>query len=202
MTTYFILMLLLSIYTNSSADSFAEPIIDSDMTFEQAIDGTKAPKKVIDELILLNVRYYSTDGKLHQGQLVIHKDVKEDVTAIFNLIESTKLTVEKVIPIVKYRWSDDASMLDNNTSAFCYRNIAGTNRLSNHSFGKAVDINPFFNPVVYPDGRVSPKGAVYDTTRAGTLTESNIIVKEFLNRGWRWGRKFSKYADNHHFDKP
>lgn len=185
---------------------FNEPIddiiIDSNLTFEEAIKGTKAPKEIIDNLILINVRYYSTDGRLHQGQLVIHKDVKEDVEAIFELILKEKFPIEKAIPIVKYNWSDDASMLDNNTSAFCYRNIAGTNRLSNHSYGKAIDINPFFNPVVYPDGKISPKGAKYDTTRAGTLTDSNPIVQEFIKRGWRWGRYFSKYEDNHHFDKP
>lgn len=185
---------------------FNEPIddiiIDSNLTFEEAIKGTKAPKEIIDNLILINVRYYSTDCRLHQGQLVIHKDVKEDVEAIFELILKEKFPIEKAIPIVKYNWSDDASMLDNNTSAFCYRNIAGTNRLSNHSYGKAIDINPFFNPVVYPDGKISPKGAKYDTTQAGTLTDSNPIVQEFIKRGWRWGRYFSKYEDNHHFDKP
>jgi hypothetical protein len=93
-------------------------------------------------------------------------------------------------------------MEDNNTSAFCYRFIANTTRLSKHSFGKAIDINPFFNPVVYPDGNVSPNKAKYDIKVPGTFTEESPIVKEFIKKGWRWGRTFSKYADNHHFDKP
>jgi len=176
-------------------------IIDSNMTFEDAIKGTKAPDSVINTLCLLDVRYFSTDGKLHLGQLVISKEVKDDINEIFELIRETRFPIKHAIPIVRYNWSDDESMKDNNTSAFCYRFIAGTTRLSNHSYGRAVDINPFFNPVVYPDGKISPKGAEYNPENAGTLNENSPIVKKFLEKGWRWGRKFTKYADNHHFDK-
>ncbi len=179
----------------------SDVIIDSDLTFKEAIKGTKAPLDVINSLVLLNVVYYSTDNKLHQGQLVIHKDAKQDIEDIFKMMLDQKFVINKVIPIVKYNWSDNASMDDNNTSAFNYRNIAGTNRLSNHSFGRAVDINPFFNPVIHKDGSVSPKGAKYDTTKPGTFSENHPIVIEFKRRGWRWGGNFSQYADNHHFDK-
>ncbi|OGU12353.1 MAG: hypothetical protein A2X61_01255 [Ignavibacteria bacterium GWB2_35_12] len=187
----------------SIMDSLSQNIIiDSQMTFEEAIKGTKAPKDVILNLVLLDVVYYSVDDKLHRGQLIIHKDVKEDIEEIFRLILQNKFPIMKVVPIVKYKWSDNASMEDNNTSAFNYRNIAGTKRLSNHSFGKAVDINPFFNPVIHKDGSASPKSAKYDTSKPGTFYQSHFIVQEFLKRGWRWGGTFSSYADNHHFDKP
>ncbi len=181
--------------------SDAEVIIDSDLTFAQAMAGTKAPQIVIDSMAILSVRYYSTDGKLHAGQLVVNKAVIEDVKAIFKLIEELKFPINHVIPIVKYDWSDDASMADNNTSAFNYRFIAGTKRLSNHSFGRALDINPFFNPVIYSDGRISPHGAKYNKNGEGVFTKDNPIVKEFIRRGWRWGGNFKSFKDNHHFDK-
>ncbi|MCL5990944.1 MAG: M15 family metallopeptidase [Bacteroidetes bacterium] len=179
-----------------------EPIIDSQLSFDEAIKGTKAPKNVIENLVMIDVVYYSVDDKLHRGQLIIHKDVKQDIEEIFRLMLQNKFPIMKVVPIVKYKWSDDASMEDNNTSAFNYRNIAGTDRLSNHSFGKAIDMNPFFNPVIHKDGSASPKLAKYDTTKPGTFYQSHYIVQEFLKRGWRWGGTFSSYADNHHFDKP
>lgn len=184
-----------------SAQEFSEVTIDSDLTFEEAIKGTKAPKNVIDSLVLLDVLYYSTDDKLHKGQIVVHTSVAQDVKDIFKIIHQKKFPVAKVIPIVKYNWSDDASMKDNNSSAFCYRNIAGTDRLSNHALGKAVDINPFFNPVVYPDEHVSPKGAKYNPDKNGTFYQEQFIVQEFIKRGWRWGGTFNSYKDNHHFDK-
>jgi peptidoglycan LD-endopeptidase CwlK len=176
-------------------------IIDSDLTFEEAIKGTKAPKEVIDKISLLNVEYYSTDGKLHHGQLIIDSSLKQDITEIFEIIKEIRFPVEKVIPIVKYYWSDDESMSQNNSSSFNYRFIAGTERLSKHALGRAVDINPFFNPVIYDDGSVTPKGAKYDTQRAGTFSKEHPVVQAFLKRGWRWGGDFKSYKDNHHFDK-
>ncbi|MFC2130424.1 M15 family metallopeptidase [Bacteroidota bacterium] len=192
---------MLLIFSSLIAKDKIEIIIDSDMTFEHAIEGTKAPQDVIDSICLLDVKYYSFDGKLHKGQLVIHKAVKENVKEIFDLILKTKFPVNKVVPIVKYDWSDDASMDDNNTSAFCYRFIAGTKRFSNHAFGRAVDINPFNNPVVYSNGRISPKGAKYKPKASGTFSEKHPVVKAFLEKGWRWGGNFNSFKDYHHFDK-
>ena len=178
-----------------------KPIIDSDLTLKEAISGTQAPKDLREKLVLIDVQYYSTDGKLHQGQLVVHEDVKQDVLEIFEIIKEERFPIKKAVPIVEYDWSDDASMEDNNTSAFNYRYIAGTKRLSNHAFGKAVDINPEFNPVIYSDGRISPSGAEYDVEKEGTLTSDHPIVLAFKERGWRWGGDFESFKDYHHFDK-
>jgi hypothetical protein len=156
---------------------------------------------VIAELCIADVKYYSFDKKLHKGQLVVHKELKADIEKIFNLILEKKFPVKMCKPIVGYGWDDNKSMQANNSSAFCYRFIAGTKRLSNHSFGRAVDINPFTNPVVHKDGSTSPRGAKYDLDAPGTFSESHFIVKAFKKLGWRWGGKFSKYKDNHHFDK-
>ncbi len=189
------------IFSSSNAKDKIEIITDSDMTFEQATEGTKAPQDVIDSLCLLDIKYYSFDRKLHKGQLVIHKAVKKDVKEIFDLIFETKFPVNKVVPIVKYEWSDNASMADNNTSAFCYRFIAGTKRFSNHALGRAVDINPFNNPVVYSNGRISPKGAKYNPKAPGTFSGKHPVVQAFLDKGWRWGGNFKSIKDYHHFDK-
>ncbi len=176
-------------------------IIDSQLTFAEATKETKAPKDVIDSMVLLEVKYFSFDGKIHSGQIIINKSVKKDIQEIFQIILDKRFPINKVIPIVKYNWSDDASMEDNNTSAFNYRNIAGTNRLSNHSFGRAIDINPLINPVLHKDGTISPTNGKYDQSKPGTFSQEHFIVKEFLKRDWRWGGNFSQYKDNHHFDK-
>jgi len=177
-------------------------IIDSNLSFDEAIKGTNAPDSLLAHITLLNLQYYSVDGKLHQGQLLINKEIEQDVKEVFEVIMKTKYPINKMIPIVKYDWSDDKSMADNNSSAFNYRFIAGTKRLSNHSFGKAIDINPFFNPVIYNDGRISPKGAKYTPGTQKVFTKDHIIVKEFKKRGFRWGGDWNSLKDYHHFDKP
>lgn len=187
--------------SDQTVEEEVQPIIDSEMTFKEAIKGTKAPKSLIKKLRLFDVQYYSSDGKLHQGQLLVHKDVEKDVKEIFELIEKKKFIVEKVIPIVKYDWKDRASMRDNNSSAFCYRYIAGTKRMSNHAYGRAVDINPRWNPYTRRNGTVSPKNGKYDKKRPGTFYEDQFIVKEFKKRGWKWGGNFKSAKDYHHFAK-
>jgi hypothetical protein len=176
--------------------------VDSKMTFEEATAGTKAPREIINKLCLVDVRYHTFDGQLHQGQLIIHQEVKMDIVEIFGFIEQTAFPVFQVVPIVKYDWSDDLSMADNNTSAFNYRLVLGTDRLSNHALGRALDINPYLNPVIDEDGRIDPPGARYLPNRAGTFDDSHPVVREFLNRGWRWGGHFKPKKDYHHFDKP
>jgi peptidoglycan L-alanyl-D-glutamate endopeptidase CwlK len=185
-----------------SLSAFAEDnvIIDCQMTFEESIKGTKAPQDVIDDLSLIDVQYYSFDGKLHQGQIVVHNDVKKDVIEIFEIIKDIKYPVQKVIPIVIYNCDDNASMDDNNSSGFNYRFIAGTKRLSNHSSGKAVDINPMNNPYITAKGKVIPSSGKYEPNSFSSFTDDHPVVKAFKERGWRWGGNFNSYKDYHHFD--
>lgn len=177
------------------------PIVDSAMTFAASVAGTAAPPEIIGELCLLDVRYYSFDGLLHQGQLVVHRRIVEDVQAIFSLAEKIRFPIAKVVPVVHYGWSDETSMADNNSSAFNYRTVAGGNRMSHHARGLAVDINPFQNPVVYASGRTAPQGATYWPGERGVLTVDNPLVREFIKRGWRWGGNFRSFKDYHHFEK-
>jgi len=46
-------------------------IIDSAMSFAEAIEGTTAPMEVIDSLSMIDVLYYSFDGQRHQGQILV-----------------------------------------------------------------------------------------------------------------------------------
>lgn len=176
-------------------------IIDSAMSFAEAIEGTTAPMEVIDSLSMIDVLYYSFDGQRHQGQMLVDARLEDDVYEIFLLIEKLKFPVGKVIPIVAYKWDDEASMADNNSSSFNFRVIADTNKLSLHSFGRAVDINPVQNPVIYPAGLIAPEGAVYRPQNKGAFTGDHPVVQEFLSRGWHWGGNFDQPKDYHHFEK-
>ncbi len=175
-------------------------IIDSDMTFEQAIAGTKAPENIKKNLVLIDVQYYSFDDKLHQGQLVVHKSAAKDLIEIFEVIKEIRFPVQKVIPVVKFGWNDDISMSANNTSSFNYRNLRGAELTSYHAKGLAIDINPMQNPHI-KKGKVIPAGSVYDKFRPGTITESSVIVREFKKRGWIWGGSWRSSKDYQHFEK-
>jgi peptidoglycan LD-endopeptidase CwlK len=177
-------------------------IVDSRGSFEEAIAGSAAPPDVIKHLRLLDVCYYSFDGRLHQGQLVVNRRLQREIEDVFVRITELRFPVAKAVPIAHYDWSDEASMEDNNTSSFNYRVVYGTQRLSLHAHGLAIDINPRQNPVIYEDGRSFPRGAVYAPSSAGAFSIDCPVRNELLTRGWHWGGDFTAFKDYHHFEKP
>ena len=182
---------------NSSA---LEVILDSDYKLEEALYGQRIHSSVKANLTLVNVFYYGFDEKLHQGQLVVHKAVAQDVKEIFEIIRQIHFPIEKVLPICEYKWSDEKSMKDNNTSSFNYRFISGSKILSKHASGLAIDINPKLNPYI-KNGTTSPAGSIYKPDAEGTITADSRIVEEFKKRGWTWGGDWQSLKDYQHFQK-
>ena len=169
------------------------------MTFDEALVGKEIPNEIRNNLVLVSVPYFSFDGETKTGQLVVHKDVAEEVQQIFKKLSEIRFPIQQVIPIVAYNWDDNASMAANNTSALNYRLIYGTNRLSYHSYGRAIDINPAINPYRQNDGAIVPQGAHYNPEQPGTITPE--IASLFKSRGWEWGGDWKTETDWQHFQK-
>jgi peptidoglycan L-alanyl-D-glutamate endopeptidase CwlK len=176
-------------------------IVDSAMDFARAVAGTAAPREVLDGLCLIDVRYWGFDGRQRKGQFVIHRGLAEELQGLCALMERWRFPLAGAAPIVCFGWSDEASMAADNSSAFNYRLIAGTDRLSRHARGCAVDINPRENPAIYPDNRIVPPGAVWRPGKPGTFTKDHPVVRAFREKGWRWGGDFTHLRDYHHFEK-
>jgi hypothetical protein len=131
---------------------------------------------------------------------VVHRSIVDEVDAIFRELLEQRFPIFQITPVVAFDWDDDASMAANNTSAFNYRTIAGTNRLSTHASGRAIDINPLQNPYTQLNGVVVPPGARYDLSEPGTVTPD--IAQVFTAYGWRWGGHWRPRRDWQHFEKP
>ncbi len=181
-------------------------IIDSSLSLEEALAQNpqfKAPYEILENLALVSVEYYSFDTFLHRGQMVVDISLVEDVKKVFEAIRKEKFPIHAVIPAsdTRYKW-DDALLMDSNiTSAFNYRRIADTNNLSLHALGRAMDINPRFNPYIGVSGSVQPQGAIYDITRPGTISGDSFLVKLFEKLGWEWGGHWKDRKDYQHFQK-
>jgi len=156
---------------------------------------------------ILKLKYFSFDGKFHRGQLVIDKDLVKDIKKIFKFARREKFPIFSVIPVSdprfrkNGRWDDDLSMIANNTSAFNYRVKTGGGDLSNHAYGRAIDINTVQNPYVKGKLILPPNGSYVPNT-AGTLTAEHPIVKMFIRLGWDWGGNWTRLQDYQHFEKP
>ena len=98
--------------------------------------------------------------------------------------------------------SDVAAMRADNTSAFNCRSVTGNPyRVSQHSYGNAIDINTVRNPYVV-GGRVYPGFArTYlrrSHVRAGMITSGSVIATSMRRLGWPWGARWS-HPDYQHF---
>jgi len=161
----------------------------------------KVPDSIISQMTLLNVEYFGFDSLIHQGQIIVHHTVADEISLIFKELLIEKFPIEKIIPSVYYNWNDDLSMQDNNTSSFNYRVVANSNRLSSHALGLAVDINPRINPYIDRYGKTYPSNGTYNISQQGTITDSSKCFKIFRKYGWKWGGHWRYSKDYQHFSK-
>lgn len=183
-------------------------IVDSAMTLKQALEGvaTECSQEILEGQRLLEVRYMSFDGRCHQGQIVVHADLKNEVCEVFAEALVAGFPVQSLIPVShpKFRqngrWSDELSMQANNSSGFNYRQIIGSSKLSMHARGRAIDINPLLNPYIR-DKVTLPPNAEYCPAEPGVMTPECVVVRAFLERGWSWGGNWITLKDYHHFEK-
>lgn len=189
--------------------SFERPYIKSSMTREGIgrfiLTTHPEAKEVWDRQEVLTVKYIDKDGSFCEGQIVVDKALAGEVKEFFDFLISIKYQIDKIVPIQnqEYKAIDRLSMGDNNTSAMNYRYIEGTLRLSLHSFGFAIDLNPWDNPVVKNGVVLEPEGAEYRPEDENTLNKNHPVVKWMEEHGWEWGGVWvDRYEDNHHFEKP
>jgi len=171
------------------------------LTFDEAVQGVsvECPGWVLDNQTIIDVLHWGFDGRIHTGQLVADARIAPDLQMAFALMFLIGFPLESVIPVSEFGWDDFESMRVNNTSAFNYRYVPFTDRLSSHAYGLAIDINPMQNPY-FTGQQVFPEGAVYDSSLRGTLHSRHPVVLLFKELGWRWGGDWPE-RDYQHFDR-
>lgn len=157
----------------------------------------------------LRLLHYTADGNIMLGEMICHKDIADDLIDIFHKLYDAHYPIERMLLIDNYGADDIRSMEHNNTSCFNYRSVAGTRKLSNHSLGKAVDLNPLYNPYVkrLHDGtyKISPSAGrkFVDRTMASPykIDHNDLAYKLFKEHGFRWGGDYRTLKDYQHFEK-
>ena len=161
-----------------------------------------------DMLRSVNVLYYDFDGDVQSGELICHKAIAQDLVEIFYELYEIQYPIEKITLVDNYQGDDELSMQDNNTSCFNYRALP-SGRLSNHAYGLAIDLNPFYNPYVThrSDGSVNiaPAGSEEYADReqsfAHKIDKDDPAYKLFIQHGFTWGGNWRSSKDYQHFEK-
>ena len=158
----------------------------------------------LEDLAYVKVKHYDLDGNICTGEIVYHKNLAPELLEIFKELFEAKYPIEKMLLVDNYGAEDGLSMMDNNSYAFCYRNVTGNpNMLSIHSYGSAIDLNPRINPFI-KNNVVQPEGGdnFVDRTKAvpGMIQEGDACYQIFTKHGYIWGGHW-KNKDYHHFQK-
>ena len=161
-----------------------------------------------EDLRYLQVLHYNKDREILKGELICHKDIADDLLAIFQELYKAAYPIERMVLIDEYDADDEASMRANNTSAFNFRYASGMKRLSSHSTGMAIDINPLYNPLVrHREGqtRVFPTtaAAYMDRTKyfPYKIEKGDLCYRLFKKYGFSWGGDWRSSKDYQHFEK-
>jgi hypothetical protein len=157
-----------------------------------------------EALSVLTMSHRDFSGGVRTGQLVVASALAPQVLAIFAELFALGFPIERMEPVDAFGGDDDAAMAANNTSAFNFRNIAGSDVLSRHALGAAIDINPRENPMIVGDRICPPAGAAFTdrgALRPGMIVRPGPVVALFASYGWDWGGDWSHMKDYHHFAK-
>ena len=161
----------------------------------------------LPDLRHLRLSYVGFGGSPRTGELVVHRDVAQDVVSVFEQLYAARWPVARMRLVDAYRGDDDRSMAANNTSAYNCRQVAGSASWSEHAYGRAIDVNPVQNPYVQAGSVDPPAGQPFaDVDRSpgaeagrGVVRAGDVVVRAFAEVGWEWGGDWTSSKDYQHF---
>ena len=164
----------------------------------------------IQDLRYLRIKYLNFEGETKLGEMIVHKEVANEVADIFEELYTINYPIHKMKLVSDYKGNDWQSIEGDNTSAFNCRNATGSVKWSKHSYGKAIDLNSIENPYISKTGRITHKASEqyrkrlhkYDTyADRAVLLKHDKATKIFKKYGWKWGGDWHGMKDYQHFYK-
>jgi len=163
----------------------------------------------LDQLRYIRVLHIGFDGETYIGELIVNQTIETPILEIFRQLYEGLYPIEKMLLIDTYGGDDETSMTDNNTSCFNYRTMAGSSKMSSHSQGLALDINPLYNPYVkVKNGDIlcQPAAAEVYIDRSGDFSykiiREDLCYELFTAYGFQWGGDWTSVQDYQHFEYP
>ena len=161
----------------------------------------------LSSLRLLTVSHWGFDGRVHEGQLVVNRDVAAPLEKVFGKLYDLRFPIRHMrlddLYGPKRAFPKDGDV----TGSFhCRRAVpspcgTGSGNWSNHAYGHAVDLNPRENPYFGCGAVYDPDSRPYvDRSRLRKGMVTPAVVRAFRSIGWGWGGEWSgRTKDYMHF---
>lgn len=154
-------------------------------------------------LAVVRATHVTMDGAAATGELVVAAAIARPVVTLLYRLYEVGFPLASMRLVDDHDADDDRSMAAGNSSAFNFRVVAGSEQLSQHAFGLAIDLNPVQNPMIWPGGErfVPAEAAPYLDRRAlrpGMIVRPGPITAILDELGWEWGGDWKHVADLHH----
>ena len=184
--------------------------VDAELRALMGCHSAKAEKGTDwEQLRYLRVLHRDADGNAIVGDMVCNAMISNDLIEIFKALFEAGYPIEKMRLVDYYGGDDEASMRDNNTSCFNQRAITAGGRISKHSDGLAVDINPRYNPYykVKASGKVvvKPEESAEYLDRSASfpykIEKGDLCYRLFRQHGFHWGGEWASGKDYQHFER-
>ncbi len=195
----------------SSQDSIV-PVTNS-LCDDMKLHHVMAPGAPVgcDRLRVIKFSYVDFDHQLQtDGEIMVMDAVATHVLQIFSSLREIQFPIKKARLLNHYEGDDDASMSDNNTSAFNDRKIAGKSGISLHAYGLAIDLNPIQNPTAERADAIftfRPAAGAENANRlddrpgkSRRLGMAEQVIDVFADNGFViWGGYWDRPMDYQHF---
>lgn len=210
-------LLCLAVLPLSATEPFVPQPIPSQVL--ERITGGSLPADTTlmppSELRYIELFHYGPDGVERRGEIIVNRRIAEKTARIFKRLHDMKYPIESIRLIDDFNADDEESMRANNSSAFCYRRVKGSKKLSKHSLGLAIDINPLYNPCIRLKRnsrgdsigvkRVEPSVAnpYIDRRKEFPMKitgPNDPLVILFRSEGFKWGGAWKSVKDYQHFE--
>ena len=192
--------------TSYFAPTFQSEILDLSVERQQQMLGKTFREGCpvgFDALALVRFLHWNEQLGVQWGEVVVAHEEAKNMEEIFRSLYEIQFPITSAKPMFHFDGNDDLSMEANNTSVFNCRKVKNSKRYSEHSYGKAIDINPLWNPWVSKSGRVDPPSGKPFVDRnleiKGLIKAQDEVVRLFESKGWKWGGYWRNSKDYQHF---
>lgn len=146
----------------------------------------RACQFILPKLIKVKIRYWGFDDKVHVGTLIVHESLGAEIVEIFNGLFKHHFPIQSVGGFNCRAVTDQKGIL------------------SQHAYGRAIDINPKQNPYVKEKLVIPSNGKIFISRidpQKGKIIPNTYVIKLFARYGWDWGGNWLDLKDYQHFEK-